>query len=156
MQLLSPSQPPYHVNVGKRLVKSSKTYIRDSGLAHNLLRLDDHEAVLGHPVAGMSWEGFIIESLLRAAPERTEVSFYRTATGVEIDLLLDMGSSHGLWAIEIKRSSAPKIEKGFYRAIQDIKPDKAFVVYPGAERYPKGSGIEVISLEEITGMMTEL
>jgi predicted AAA+ superfamily ATPase len=145
--------PPYHANVGKRLVKSPKTYVRDSGLVHTLLRLDTLDAVLGHPVSGASWEGFVIDNLLRAASPRTEASFYRTAAGAEIDLLLDLGGQHGLWAIEIKRSVAPKLERGFHHALEDLQPSKAFLVYSGEERYPKAAGVEAISLHELTGML---
>ncbi len=137
--------PPLHANVRKRLVKSPKTYVRDSGIVHTLLRLDDEDSVLGHPVAGMSWEGFVVETLIRAAPDRTQASFYRTATGVEIDLVLELPGNRR-WAVEIKRGSAPKVEKGFRVGLSDIEPDKAFLVYPGDERYAKGEGIEAIGL----------
>jgi len=147
---------PHRTNINKRLVKSPKTYVRDSGLVHTLLHLDDTDTLLGHPIAGTSWEGYIIENLLRAAPERSEATFYRTAAGAEIDLLLNVGGRHGLWAIEIKRSVAPKVEKGFYNAIADIQPDKVFIVYSGEERYPKGRGIEVISLAELVDVLTSL
>ena len=147
--------PPFHANVRKRLVKSPKTYVRDSGIVHTLLRLDDEDSVLGHPVAGMSWEGFVVESLIRAAPDRTQASFYRTATGVEIDLLLELPGNR-LWVIEIKRGLAPKVEKGFRTALADLKSDKAFVVCSNDERYPKGDGVEAIGLraltEELSGM----
>lgn len=148
--------PPHHTNINKRLVKSPKTYVRDSGLVHTLLHLDDSEALLGHPIAGASWEGYVIENLLRAAPERTEATFYRTSAGAEIDLLLNIGGRHGLWAIEIKRGVAPKVEKGFHNALADLQPDKAFIVYSGEERYPKGKDIEVISLAELVNELTNL
>ena len=147
--------PPYHANVGKRLVKSPKTYVRDSGLVHTLLRLDDENAVLGHPIAGMSWEGHVIENLLRAAPERTQASFYRTSAGAEIDLVLELPGDH-LWAIEIKRGVAPKLEKGSRIAIEDLKPQKSFLVYSGKERYPKGEGLEAISLRDIAAELVAL
>jgi len=137
--------PPLHANVRKRLVKSPKIYVRDSGIVHTLLRLDDEDSVLGHPVAGMSWEGFVVETLIRAAPERTQASFYRTATGVEIDLVLELPGNRR-WAVEINRGSSPKVEKGFRVGLSDIEPDKAFLVYPGDERYVKGEGIEAIGL----------
>lgn len=139
---------PYHANVRKRLVRSPKVYVRDSGLVHTLLGLDDREAVLGHPVAGGSWEGFVVENILRVAPERTLASFYRTAAGAEIDLLLEM-PNQGLWAIEIKRGLAPKLERGFHQAREDLEPDRCFVVYSGDERYPRAGGVEVIGLEEL-------
>jgi predicted AAA+ superfamily ATPase len=147
--------PPFHANVRKRLVKSPKTYVRDSGIVHTLLRLDDEDSVLGHPVAGMSWEGFVVETLIRAAPERTQASFYRTATGVEIDLILELPGNR-LWAIEIKRGLAPKVEKGFRVALADLQPDKAFLVCSGEERYPKGDNIEAIGLPALTEELSEL
>jgi predicted AAA+ superfamily ATPase len=139
---------PLHANVGKRLVKSPKTYVRDSGIVHTLLRLDDEDSVLGHPVAGMSWEGFVVETLIRAAPDRAQASFYRTATGVEIDLILELPDNR-LWAIEIKRGLTPKVEKGLRVALADLNPDKAFLVSSGDERYSKGEGIEAIGLSAL-------
>ena len=147
---------PYHANVGKRLVKSPKVYLRDSGLLHTLLRLDDAEEVLSHPIAGESWEGFVIENLIRVAPERTEVSYYRTSAGAEIDLLLDLGGKHGVWAIEIKRSTAPTASKGFRISINDIQPAKAFIVYAGNERYPMAQNIEAIGLYELCSLLKEI
>lgn len=147
--------PPFVVNTGKRLTKSPKTYIRDSGLVHALLNIETIDDLLGHPVAGNSWEGFVIENILSVAPRRTEASFYRTAIGNEIDLVLNMGGK-GLWAIEIKLGHAPKLSQAFYHAIEDIQPDKTFIVYSGEERYPKGPGIEVISLIELMRMLQEL
>lgn len=139
---------PFHANVGKRLVKSPKTYVRDSGLVHTLLRLDTLEQVLGHPIAGMSWEGYVIETLLRAAPPRTRASFYRTAAGAEMDLVLELPGAR-LWAVEIKRGLAPRLEKGAHHALEDLRPAKAFLVYSGTERYPKGEGIEAIGVRDM-------
>ena len=147
--------PPFHANVRKRLVKSPKTYVRDSGLVHALLRLDDEDAVLGHPVAGASWEGFVVETLIRAAPDRAQASFYLTATGVEVDLLLELPGGR-LWAIEIKRSSAPKVERGLRIALDDLRPDRAFIVYSGDERYSKGGGLEAIDLTALTDVLEGL
>lgn len=144
--------PPFHANVGKRLVKSPKVYVRDSGIVHTLLGLDDREAVLGHPVAGGSWEGFVLENLLGAAPERVKPCFYRTAAGAEIDLVLELPGGK-LWAIEIKRGLAPKLEKGFHHAREDLKPERSFVVYSGEDRYPKGAGIEVIGVAELAALI---
>ena len=140
--------PPFHANVRKRLAKSPKVYVRDSGIVHALLRLDDLESVLGHPIAGASWEGFVIETLLRAAPERTQASFYRTASGVEIDIVLELPGAR-VWAIEIKRGLAPAVSRGFRVAIDDVQPDRAFIVHGGEDRYPKGSGVEAIGLREL-------
>lgn len=140
--------PPVHANVGKRLVKSPKTYIRDSGLAHALLRLDTMDQLLGHPVCGASWEGHVIETLINAAPARTDSSFYRTSAGAEIDLVLDLPGDRR-WAIEVKRTTAPRLDKGFHIALDDLTPDRAFVVYTGADRYAKGDGIEAIALRDL-------
>ena len=107
--------PPFHVNVGKRLVRSPKTYVRDSGIAHTLLGLDDREAALGHPIAGSSWEGFVLENLLGAAPEGTQPGFYRTAAGAEIDLVLELPGGDP-WAVEVKRGLTPKLDRGFQHA----------------------------------------
>ena len=145
--------PPFHSNVGKRLVKSPKVYVRDSGIVHTLLGLDNREAVLGHPVAGGSWEGFVLENLLSAAPARMNASFYRTSAGAEIDLVLELPGGK-LWAVEIKRGLAPRLEKGFHHAREDLQPDQCFVVYSGEERYPKAEGIEVIGLRELATMLS--
>ncbi len=112
---------PWHANVGKRLVKSPRIYVRDSGITHTLLGLATLEDVLGHPVAGGSWEGFVMETLVAAAPEGTHSNFYRTSAGAEIDLLLTLPGRKP-WAIEIKRSLAPKVERGFYLACEDLNP----------------------------------
>ena len=145
--------PPHHANTGKRLVKSPKTYIRDSGLVHALLGIADHNMLAGHPVVGMSWEGFVIENLMAAAPSQTKVSFYRTAAGAEIDLLLEMASGE-LWAVEVKRSLAPKLEKGFHHARADLLPTHCFVVYPGQDRYPLGEGVDAISLAALAELLS--
>ncbi len=146
---------PFHANVRKRLVKSPKVYVRDSGLVHALLRLDDEDSVLGHPVAGASWEGFVLETLIRAAPDRARASFYLTVTGVEIDLLLELPDNR-LWAIEIKRRSAPRVAKGLRIAMDDLQPDRTFLVYPGAERYPLSGGIEAIGLTAMADALAAL
>ena len=136
---------PFHANVGKRLVKSPKTYVRDSGLAHSLLRLETLDDVLGHPIAGMSWEGFAIENLIQSAPQRSRATFYRTSAGAEIDLLLELPGNK-LWAIEIKRGAAPNVTKGFFLALEHLQPDRAFIVYSGTDRYPKSKNVEAIGL----------
>jgi len=144
--------PPWHRNEGKRLVKSPKVYVRDSGIAHALLGLKNKEDLLGHSVAGQTWETLVIETLIATAPEGTEASFYRTSTGAEIDLVLTLPNRR-LWAIEVKRSSAPKLEKGFYSACADLKPHKQFVVYSGTERFSLGQKTEAIGL---VALATEL
>jgi predicted AAA+ superfamily ATPase len=148
--------PPFHANVGKRLVKAPKFYVRDSGLVHALLGIETLDDLLGHPVVGASWEGMVIESLLAVAPWRSRPSFYRTARGAEIDLVLEMGAKHGTWAVEIKSGSVAKVAKGLAIALEDIQPSKAFVAYGGSERYPKAEGIEAISVRELTQELVAL
>ncbi len=143
---------PLHANVGKRLVKSPKLYIRDSGVTHSMLGLRNLEAILGHPVVGGSWEGFVIENLIGVAPDNSTPYFYRTATGAEVDLVLDMPNGER-WAIEIKRSTSPNLERGFYEARVDLEPTRSFIVYPGRETYLKRDETQVISLE---GLATQL
>lgn len=136
---------PWHANVGKRLVKSPKVYVRDSGLVHALLAIQDKESLLTHPVVGASWECFVIENLIASSPEHVQAYFYRTGGGAEIDLLLCWPDGQ-LWAIEVKRSLTPKVERGFHAACADLKPTRKFVVYPGGERYRLAADIEAISL----------
>lgn len=118
---------PWHSNTGKRLVKSPKTYVRDSGIAHALLGIADKETLLSHPICGQSWEGFVIENCLSVAPPHCEASFYRTSVGAECDLLITFPDQK-TWAIEIKRNLAPSLVKGFYFSQNDIKPEASYVV----------------------------
>ncbi len=143
---------PVHANTGKRLVKSPRVYVRDSGIVHALLGIADQETLLGHPVSGASWEGFVIENLIDAAPARTVSGFYRTAAGAEIDLVLEFPGG-ARWAIEIKRSLAPKLGKGFHQAREDLRPERSFVVYAGGERYPLAEKVEAVSLRELGEML---
>ena len=145
---------PYHANVGKRLVKSPKVYIRDSGLLHALLNIADRNALLGHPVVGASWEGFVIENLIDAAPAFTVPGFYRTSGGAEIDLLLELPGGER-WAIEVKRSRAAKPGRGFYEACADLKPSKRFVVHAGLERYPISAEVEAIGVRELSDTLSQ-
>jgi predicted AAA+ superfamily ATPase len=146
---------PFHSNAGKRLVKSPKVFVRDSGIVHGLLGIADYNALSGHPVVGASWEGFVIENLIAAAPDRTVASFYRTAAGAEIDLILDI-PGNGLWAFEIKRSRTGKPEKGFYLASEDLKPQHRFVVNSGDERYPISDGLDAIGLTAMARILASL
>ncbi|NBW78515.1 MAG: ATP-binding protein [Betaproteobacteria bacterium] len=143
--LLTRKLAPWSTNRGKRLVKSHKVYIRDSGLLHSLLGITNMDALLSHPIVGASWEGHVIESLLAVAPAGTQPSFYRSNAGAEIDLLLTWPNGEH-WAIEIKRSTTPKVERGFYSACEDIQPTHKLLIYPGHESYPLGDGIEVMPL----------
>jgi uncharacterized protein len=136
---------PWHINLGKRLVKSPKVYVRDSGLVHALLDIETKEALLAHPVVGASWEGFCIENLLASIPANVQPYFYRTSAGAEIDLLLAWPSGD-LWAIEIKRSLSPKVERGFHAACADLLPKRKLVIYPGQESFPLGNDIQAMSL----------
>ena len=138
----------YLPNPRKRLVRSPKVYVRDSGLLHALLGLADRDAVLGHPVAGPSWEGMVIENVLVAAGPGMRASFYRTSHGAEVDLILGWPGGEE-WAVEIKRSLAPTVERGFHVALADLKPQRALVVYPGEERYHVAPSIEAIGLPEL-------
>lgn len=147
--------PAWHRNVGKRLVKSPKVYVRDTGIAHALLGIRDKEALLGHPVVGQTWESFIIETLITTAPDGTEAHYYRTSNGTEIDLLLTLPNRE-LWAIEVKRSSAPKVERGFHSACADLKPHKRFFVYAGIERFPLDKTTDAIGIVELAEMLQKL
>lgn len=142
---------PWVSNAGKRLVKSPKVFVRDSGLVHALLGLEDLEALLGHPVAGPSWEGFVIENLISAAGNRASASYYRSAGGAEVDLILEWPGGPR-WAIEVKRSLSPRVRRGFHSAADDISPDRGFVVYPGEERYPVSGEVEAVGLRELVAM----
>ena len=137
--------PPWHANAGKRLVKTPKLYVRDSGLVHALLDLATKESVLSHPVIGASWEGFCLENILACAPAQVQGYFYRSSGGAEVDLLLQWPGGD-LWAIEIKRSLSPKVERGFHAACTDLNPTRKMVVYPGDEHYPLGHDVQAIPL----------
>jgi len=143
---------PFHGNLGKRLVKSPKLFVRDSGLVHALLGIADYNDLSGHPVVGASWEGFVIENLISAAPYGTRPSFYRTAAGAEIDLVLEI-PKHGLWAIEVKRGATGRPERGFHIACDDLRPNRRFVVNAGEDRYPLSPELEAIG---VGGLATEL
>ena len=145
---------PYSANTRKRLVKSPKIYIRDSGLLHALLGIEQFHDLAGHPIVGASWEGFVIENLLSDANPRTRASFYRTSAGAELDLVLEIPGFQRPIAIEIKRSLTPSLGKGFLSAISDIEPERAFIVYAGKDRYPVGESIEVIGLREMALMLS--
>ena len=139
--------PAWHGNVGKRLVKSPKVYVRDSGLVHALLGLTNYESVLSHPVAGLSWEGFVIEQIMSAAPS-LDYSFYRTAQGAEADLIIDF--RHGqIWVVEIKRSSAPTVSKGFHQAAADVNAHRKILVAPVEHTYQMKDNVQVMSVQTL-------
>ncbi len=145
--------PAWHANVGKRLVKSPKVYIRDSGITHGLLNLGDTDALLSHPVVGASWEGFVIEQMLAVLPDGVEGYFYRTSGGAEIDLLLNF-PDRPPWAVEIKRSLSPKVDRGFHVACDDLEPERRLVVYPGDEAYPVSAKIQAMPLRQVVNELS--
>ena len=146
--------PAWYANVGKRLVKSPKIFVRDSGIVHALLSIGDKDTLLSHPVVGASWEGFVIENLLSVAPEGVQGYFYRTGGGAEIDLLLHFPDGR-LWVVEVKRSLTPRPERGFYSGCADLNPARCFVVYPGVETYPLSKEIQAIPLRELARLLVE-
>ena len=141
---------PYEANIKKQLIKSPKVYLRDSGLLHALLDLRDHNDLLGHPVYGVSWEGLVVESVITATPEWQHF-FYRTATGVELDLVLKKGQR--LIGIECKATGAPQPGKGLRQALRDLRLDEAYLVAQVADSYPIEDGLWVISLPELLARM---
>ena len=142
---------PYYANVKKRLVKTPRYYVRDSGIQHCLLGISDHDQLLSNPILGKSWEGFVIENLHSVLPSRTETYFYRTAAGAEIDLIIKMPSSE-IWAIEIKYGIAPKISKHYSRICDDVGANKKYVVYGGDDEFPVGD----LTFISLVGLMKEL
>ncbi|MCY1164053.1 hypothetical protein D9M73_39260 [compost metagenome] len=146
--------PPWHANIGKRLVKSPKMYVRDSGLVHALLDIESKETLLSHPVIGASWEGFVIDNLLGCAPASVQGYFYRTGGGAEVDLLLAWPTGE-LWAIEVKRSLSPKVERGFHAACEDLSPVRKLVVYPGDESIPLGNDVVAVPLDVLCRELAE-
>ena len=145
--------PAWHGNVSKRLIRSPKVYVRDSGVVHALLGLSTLDALLGHPVAGSSWEGFVMEQLINAA-QQAEVSFYRTSNGAEADLVLTFRNQQ-TWVIEIKRSSAPTLSRGFYQAATDLRAVRKLLVAPVAQTYPLKEGIQVVDVMTAISWVTE-
>ncbi len=144
--------PPFEANLGKRLVKRPKVYLRDSGLLHALLGLGSLEALLAHPVVGASYEGFVLENLLGVLPEGAEGFFYRTQAGAEVDLLLLFPDGRR-WALEVKRSLNPSPSRGFWSALADLCPERAWVVYPGTEAFPLGQGVEAVPLPDLMRLL---
>ena len=143
--------PPHLPNIGKRLVKSPKVYLRDSGLLHALLGLTTVRDLQGHVIAGASWEGFVVEQVAAQLPPDAQLSFFRTAAGAEIDLVIEHRGRK--LAVEIKFSSAPKPTKGFWLALQDLQISRAFVVAPVARRYPLAEGVEVLPVHELGALL---
>jgi uncharacterized protein len=143
---------PWAANAGKRLVKSPKYYVRDSGLVHALLGLGTLDDLLAHPVAGTSWEGWVIENLIAAAPADTAVSFYRSSVGAEVDLVLDLKPGQR-WAIECKRSLTPTLTRGFHESCKTLLPQRKLVVYPGDESFPLAQDVECVPLLKAVALL---
>jgi uncharacterized protein len=140
---------PWTANAGKRLVRTPKVYVRDSGLLHALLGIPDYEHLLGHPIVGASWEGMLIENILNVLPPTARPTFYRTSAGAEIDLVIEFAGTER-WAIEIKRSlSSPVPSKGFYLGCEDIAATRRIVLYPGKEKYHLDRKTEVMPLDAL-------
>lgn len=135
--------PPFEINIKKRLVKSPKVFVRDSGVLHQLLAISNFNSLLGHPIFGSSWEGIVLENIIVNRPS-WDYFFYRTATGDEIDLVLKKGNQ--VIAIECKASDAPKVTKGFYRSLEVIKPNKTYIIAPTNDTYQLQENVTVIGL----------
>jgi len=136
---------PYTVNIKKRLMKSPRVYVRDSGITHGLLNIGDYNDLLGHPVVGKSWEGFVIENIMSVLPQEAQAFYYRTTGGAEIDLLIEFSGSAGeFWAIEIKRSASASPGRGFHEACADINPTRKFIVHGEGDSFPMKGGIQAV------------
>ena len=145
---------PWASNNKKRLVRTPKVYVRDSGLLHALLGIPNYEELLGHPVVGASWEGLLIENILASLPTTAQTTFYRSAAGAEIDLVIELGPKDR-WAIEIKRSiSDPSPSKGFYIGCADIQATRQVVLYPGSEVYRHDARTEVMPFSDLLAAIT--
>lgn len=142
----------WQANVSKRLVKSPRIYLRDSGVLHHLLGLRDMEDLLGYSRCGKSWEGFVIENLIAHLPEGARFGFYRTAAGAEIDLVVQLPDRRQPWAIEIKRGSTPCLERGFHHAREDLMPERSLVVCRTDEMFSLGNGIEAVGPAHIANL----
>jgi predicted AAA+ superfamily ATPase len=142
---------PHFVNVGKRLVKSHKAYLRDSGVLHSLLGIRTVDDLQTHPIAGASWEGFVVEQIAGLAPSGAGLSFYRTAAGAELDVVVETGRRK--LGFEIKFSTAPRLTKGFWSALADLNLDQAFVVAPVPRGYPLAEGVEVVPVQALPSLL---
>jgi uncharacterized protein len=139
---------PWLSNHGKRMVKSPKVYVRDSGLCHALLGIESLNDLLGHPVVGGSWEGYVIEAIAGIMPASAEIGFYRTAAGAEIDLIISPKPGE-VWAIEIKLTSAPTLGKGFHLGCEDLNPARRIVIHGGDKSYPMPKGVEAMAVADL-------
>ena len=138
---------PFHINTKKRLVKAPKIYIRDSGLLHNVSNITNLHTLRGHPLAGNSWEGYVVEQVLQALPSGLQLYYYRTQAGAECDMVLARGV-HAVASIEVKLNNAPSITKGYYQSIEDLKTKKNYVVVPDIETYKSANNILICNLKD--------
>ena len=139
---------PWHANVKKRLVKSPRYYVRDSGVLHRLLGIGNYNALLSNPILGKSWEGFVMENIHSVLPRLAETYFYRTAAGAEIDLVIKMPNAE-VWAVEIKYGVAPKLGKHFNQTCKDVGATRKYVVYGGDDAFSIGNDVQIISLPKL-------
>lgn len=139
---------PLHANVKKRLIKSPRYYVRDSGILHRLLDIGGYDSLLSNPILGKSWEGFVIENIHSVLPRFCETYFYQTSAGSKIDLVIKMPNAE-VWAVEIKYGVAPKLSKHYSRTCDDIGATQKYVVYGGDDEFPIRDGVRVISLERM-------
>jgi hypothetical protein len=146
--------PPLQANLGKRLVKSPKVYLRDSGILHALLGINNLNELAGHPVVGASWEGWVLEQIAQLIGPQWQLSFYRTASGAEMDIVAERGKQK--IGFEIKFSSAPALSKGFWSAMADLKLDHAYVIAPVVNGYPLTSNVDVVAASELVKMLLEI
>lgn len=153
--LLVRKLPAWHNNAGKRLVKAPKIYIRDSGICHALLNIGKLDDLLGHPVCGGSWEGFVVEQICNALPAGVNACYYRTQVGAEVDLVLEFGPDD-VWCIEIKASSTPTLSRGFHVACDDLRARRKFVVHRGDDCFYMRDGIEAVSLSSFIAQIGEM
>ena len=147
------SLKPFERNIKKRIVKSPKLYIRDTGILHRLLQIQDFNHLMGTPVFGSSWEGFVIENIISEFPDLSYY-FYRTVSGNEIDLVIETPVCN--LAVECKASTAPKLTKGNWNAIEDIKPDKSFVVAPVSSAYPLAENVWAINIVDFLAELSKI
>lgn len=146
--------PPLQANRGKRLVKSPKVYMRDSGILHALLGIVHLNDLAGHPVVGASWEGWILEQIAQLIAPPWQLSFYRTASGAEMDVVAERGKQK--IGFEIKFASAPKLGKGFWSALSDLKLDRAYIIAPIDNGYPLANDVEVVPATELVNVLQSL
>lgn len=146
--------PPFHANLGKRLVKSPKVYLRDSGLLHALLNIRTLNDLAGHPIVGASWEGWVLEQIAQLLESSWQLSFYRTAAGAEMDVVAERGNQK--IGFEIKFSSAPTLGKGFWSALSDLQLEHAYIIAPVENGYPLAANVEVVPAVQLATVLRAL